>query len=149
MPLWNFKMCQSGDTKYVYIADDYEKLKPNNKTVEAFNKIYEEFFDAFCVNDNLIEYMKDQRRVLLMEVKAYTRNDRTLLTIANIKKAELKEKYGDKNKMEYDEIIAIVEQQSGLGIIDEKKISVRKFHTHVKLLSEKNKPKQNGKQDKG
>lgn len=147
MPLWNFKMCQEVDSRYMYVSKNYDNLKANEKTAEAFNKIYDEFFNMFCITDQLLDYMKEQRRVLLMEVKAYTRGDRSLLTIASIKKRELQEKYSDKNKVEYNEVIALVEQQLGI-IIDEKTISVKKFHTHVKVLNEKNK-KQDGKQSKG
>lgn len=149
--LYNWIMCQKVDSRYVYIADNYDNLRPSKATNELYEKMYEEFFNQFCVTENLLDYMKEHRRVLLMEVKAYVRNDRSLLTIAAIKRRELNEKYKDKNKVQdYDEVVALVEQDLKM-FIDKKKMTAKEFHTHVKIITERNKPKPkpDGKQNKG
>lgn len=143
-------MCKENDTRYVYISEDYENIKPDNKSEVVFDKIYREFFDLFCITEKFLEYMNEDRRITLMEAKAYIRNDRTLLTIASIRRKELDKKQKELKEYTYAEVIAIVEQEMG-QILDEKKISAKKFHDHVKLIKERNDKKQklNGKQDKG
>ncbi len=139
VPLWNWiRVIENENTGYLIISDDYDKIKPTRKSNKLFDEIYADYFDRFCVTDKLKEYMREDRAIVLEEIKAVLKNDRTFITLMKIKKQKFEDKYKNLDrKVGFVEIIGLLEQEVKI-IIDEKKITAEKFYTHIRIQSEKN-----------
>lgn len=139
MPIDNWiKAHDTGDTKYAYVATDYYKLTDSNKSDEAFEVLYSQWFDQFGLTDNYREYLKAQKRMYLKLADAYIKDDKSILNFYELDKRALESKYGKDVKINYSELLYQLESELRYQI-NPMKLSVHGFFTHLKLLSDKNK----------
>lgn len=138
MPIWNWKMIHiKQDTKYVYVSEDYESVRATERSEERFGIIYAEFFNTFSLTSGYIELLKAQKKIAIKRLEAYILGDKTKLTFADLEEEALKAKYNENEKIDYDDLIVTLEQDLGM-MIDQKKMSVKSFYTHMKVSADKN-----------
>lgn len=138
LPIWNWKMIhKEQNTKYVYVSEDYEGVRPTERSEERFGIIYAEFFNKFSLSSGYIDLLKAQKKIAIKRLEAYILGDKTKLTFADLEEAALKEKYNQQDTVDYEDLIATLEQEIGI-VIDQKKMSVNSFYTHMKVSADKN-----------
>lgn len=119
------------DVKYVYISKDYSSLIPFQECLDSYELITDQFIDQFIANTESHESIRNQSEVAIAKLNALISGNKNELILAIHLESEL---IGEvENEADLYELIAFLEAEHGY-FIDEKKTSVKKFYTHLKLL---------------
>jgi len=128
MPIYNwFKLHETGETKYLH-----KQLKEHNRAY-LWQQLSSEMIDVFGFSDEYADEINLRRKIALLEIKAAMSENKMLINVVNIHKAELKEMTSNtvKENIDYFQQIAQMEDIKGRNI-DEHKLSVRKYYTYLK-----------------
>lgn len=135
LPLHNWCMVHKhSDTKYIFIAENYSKLKQNEASNKAFEMCYEQYFNKFIIDRDFDEWMSWKKRIAVLEAEAYTGTDKSLLTMAMIEQQRFDTKYPKpKDVSDLEKTVAIVEKNLGF-MINRKEMSVDSFYEHLRIF---------------
>jgi len=138
MPLYNWVKCNDG--KLIYI-----RKKPvgvvNNRDLEAFTTIYDEYLKEFGLNDRYKRYLEAKRRLAIYQAKYIIKRDRFLLNKIEIEEGKIKDLerfFGDGQRIE--SVITHLSMWCGYKI-DQKKTSVKEYFTLLEEYGKANKKK--------
>ena len=144
LPFWNWiKINETSDTKYIYIVDDYSKVTETIDSFNAFDKLYEKFFNEFVMNKEYEAYIQAKKRLMLKIADAYSSEDMSQITFAEIAELEFNAKYETEGESKnFNFLIAILEKEIGFKI-NTKEMTLSEFYTHINLFVENQKQMQN------
>lgn len=142
LPIWNFKQIETGgDIRHLLKLNKYEELP--RVSVEKTQELYKvwdnmdlEYLKKIGISNDYERYLKDKKRLILLELDTCMENDRMKHTILNAHKARFEQKYkGSDKKIPFMEQVANLENYfSSINSIDIYKISCSKYFTYVKIM---------------
>lgn len=129
------------DIRFLLKLDKYESLPKipselSKKLYEVWDAMDLEYLKKVGISNDYERYLKDKKRLILLELDTCMTNDRMKHTILNAHKVKFEEKYkGSNNKVPFMEQVANIENYfNSLNSIDIYKISCIKYFTYVKIM---------------
>lgn len=142
MPVWNwFQIQKTNDLKYMLIKirkisdKDKKELEPGLKTLSN------EYIDTFGISDEYRQILELSRDIRVLEIDFLLTGDRSLLTMIEIKKVQLKAMAQENKRSDMFKIKMHADKYMGFSI-DVKTTSVKEFYTIVESLKEEVQHKQ-------
>lgn len=137
LPLWNWiKINETGSSVYIYINSNYDKLVESKKSIKAFEYLYSVFFEKYVLNKEYLQYLEAKKRLALKIADAYSSEDRSGITFAEIEAQEFEAKYEKEgDKKDFNTLIAILEKEIGFKI-NRKEMTLSEFYEHINLFVE-------------
>ena len=150
LPIWNFKQVETGKgIKYLLKLDSYDNLpkistKLTQKLYEVWDKMDLEYLQKIGITNDYERYLKDKKRLIILELDTCMENDRMKHTILNAHKAKFEQKYkGSQEKIPFLEQVTNVENYFGaVGSFDIYKMSSAKYFMYVKTMQRELKAKE-------
>lgn len=138
LPLYNYKkIIEEGEKRYLLKLPDYTEL-PNVKENEIqalWEAIQNQLIDTFGISEKYKELLRLENQILRIKLKAAIEEDRSLLTIAEVKEIQLKKNIQAQEKtISIDDMIIAIELKLKVSI-DEQKTTVKKFYKYLQLIS--------------
>lgn len=136
MPIWNWnKIHETGDLKYLIIAESYKDIadQNNEETAALWIDLYQQYIDEFGVNDNYKRYMQKKQQ-LNAKINEYIQSgDKFKLNKINILEIDIKGMVDEKEPQKFGEVVAGVEKFFGFQI-DPKVLTVEKYYNYLKYI---------------
>ena len=136
MPIWNWnKIHETGDLKYLIIAESYKDIADQNNeaTAALWIDLYQQYIDEFGVNDNYKRYMQKKQQ-LNAKINEYIQSgDKFKLNKINILEIDIKGMVDEKEPQKFGEVVAGVEKFFGFQI-DPKVLTVEKYYNYLKYI---------------
>lgn len=146
LPIWNYWMLTK-EGKLDYLLKEGSTLsnfkdqrsKQLKQLAEAWEVISDEMNDVFVKDPDFVTSLIKEKDYIYKKIDA-TLNP-TALTKLKLQVAE-KDRESE-SEFDYHTSIAILEKYLGFSI-DDRKMSVKKYYTHLRLMKEANKPRVQG-----
>lgn len=131
LPVWNWiKANETKDSKYLFQADDYSKIYEDNRSRKALLECFDSYIDHFGVDEMYRNYIKGLGKIQIAKFMAYLKEDKTLLTFAEIDEIEHQSKYPT-TESDYNKTIVLLEKKLGF-LIDKRKMTTKEFYLHLR-----------------
>ena len=127
LPIWNWwKVSETGNLSYLRKDENYKGKAPNLKLWE---KINDEYFNEYGINDNLKQLMRLKKEWIRLKEKYLVKGIRFALTELDIVEAKMKDldKVGDFKK---EDTIIYLEEKLGREL-DTRKVTVKKYYNYL------------------
>jgi hypothetical protein len=142
LPIWNFKKVEiTGNVKYLLNLNSYDELpklspKLETKLYTVWDLMDLEYLEKVGINKDYERYLKDKKRLLVLELDTCMQNDRMKHTILKAHKHKFQEKYkGSVDNTPFMEQVANLENYfNSINSIDVYKMSCTKYFTYVKIM---------------
>lgn len=138
LPLYNYrKVIEEGEKRYLLKLDDYNDLpNVNQSQIEAlWEAIQDQIIDSFGISDKFKQLLRLENEILRLKLKAAIEEDRSLLTIAEVKEMQLKKNIEAQEKtVSIDDMIIAIELRLKISI-NELTTTVKKFYKYLQLIS--------------
>lgn len=136
MPVWNWNQVhETGDLKYLLIADNYKGLEDHNTEEMAalWMDLYQQYIDEFGINDNFKRYMQKKQQLCAKISEYIQTGDKFKKNKINILELDIKAMVDDKEPQKFGEVVAGVEKFFGFQI-DPKVLTVQKYYNYLKYI---------------
>ena len=146
LPIWNYwKVRETSELKYLVVAgdeEDYESLKVSDKYWQVLAAVWHQlnidFIDEFGLSDELFNRLQAEKKLILLELENALNPRPILMSRIMHEKELLNNGVPTVVNTGISTFIAACEKFMGFQI-DEKKTSVAKCYSYVKLMQEKQK----------
>lgn len=141
LPIYNYwKISETGDLKWLFKS--IPTKTPDKGQIEELTKSWEQIeleVYAILINDNAyMERIRKLKAEKMQVVRAYTSNDiATQLRVNAMFHQKQSKEQNKQQQSSYHEAIAALEHKLGFPI-NEREMTVRRYFTHVRLLSNQN-----------
>jgi len=136
MPVWNWnKIHETGDLKYLVIAEDYKDIEGQNTEDMAgfWMELYQQYIDEFGVNKDYKRYMQKKQQLCASIADYIASGDKFKLNKINILNIDIKGMVNEKEPQKFGEVVAGVEKFFGFQI-DPKALTVQKYYNYIKYI---------------
>lgn len=127
------KIVETGELKHLVIEGDVKEkhLDLLNKTWES---IYDEYIGAFGLGKNRERIMNQEKKVALLHIQRWTKDDKSLQTIINMEERKLedlkqKDKVVERASFEYS--VAVI--QKSVVSFNVQETTAKQFYTYVEI----------------
>jgi|ERR1035437_3227372 hypothetical protein len=141
LPLFNYIQIQeSNDLRYMIIGVDYFDLpvvkeKELSILLPAFESINNQVTDFMGINDNMLDVLRLERDIILLQIESIETDNNNLDTIIEIKKLELAQ-IKPQTKQSIEHCVIMIEDIMKIAI-DTTKISVKKYLQYIQYITKK------------
>jgi hypothetical protein len=136
MPVWNWnKIHETGDLKYLVIADNYKDIEGQNneETANIWLDLYQQYIDEFGINNNFKRFMQKKQQLAAKIAEYIASGDKFKLNKINILEIDIKGMVDEKEPQKFGEVVAGVEKFFGFQI-DSKVLTVQKYYNYIKYI---------------
>lgn len=142
MPVYNwFKIQQTNDLKYMLVKTRKVSTKEIEELEKGLKKLSSEYIDTFGISDEYKRILELSRDIEVLKIDFILTKDRSLLTMIELKKIELKVITENKTKSDIHKIKMHADKYMGFSI-NTKETSVKEFYTIIESLKEEVQQKQ-------
>lgn len=142
MPVYNwFKIQQTNDLKYMLVKTRKVSTKEIEELEKGLKKLSSEYIDTFGISDEYRQILELSRDIEVLKIDFILTQDRSLLTMIEIKKDQLKAISQNKNKSDVHKLKMHADKYMGFSI-NTKETSVKEFYTIIESLKEEVQQKQ-------
>lgn len=136
MPIANwFKIQQTNDLKYLLVKTRKVSTKEVSELEKGLKKLSNEYIDTFGISDEYRQILELSRDIEVLKIDFILTQDRSLLTMIEIKKDQLKAISKSNNKSDLNKLKMHVNKFMGYSV-DMNKTSVKEFYTYLEGLKE-------------
>lgn len=136
MPIANwFKIQQTNDLKYMLVKTRKVSTKEVSELENGLKKLSNEYIDTFGISDEYRQILELSRDIEVLKIDFILTQDRSLLTMIEIKKDQLKAISKSNNKSDLNKLKMHVNKFMGYSV-DMNKTSVKEFYTYLEGLKE-------------
>ena len=136
MPIANwFKIQQTNDLKYMLVKTRKVSTKEIEELEKGLKKLSNEYIDTFGISDEYRQILELSRDIEVLKIDFILTHDRSLLTMIEIKKDQLKAISKSNNKSDLNKLKMHVNKFMGYSV-DINKTSVKEFYTYLEGLKE-------------
>lgn len=136
MPIANwFKIQQTNDLKYMLVKTRKVSTKEVSELEKGLKKLSNEYIDTFGISDEYRQILELSRDIEVLKIDFILTQDRSLLTMIEIKKDQLKAISKSNNKSDLNKLKMHVNKFMGYSV-DMNKTSVKEFYTYLEGLKE-------------
>ena len=136
IPVWNWnKIHETGDLKYLVIADNYKDIEGQNneETANIWLDLYQQYIDEFGINNNFKRFMQKKQQLAAKIAEYIASGDKFKLNKINILEIDIKGMVDEKEPQKFGEVVAGVEKFFGFQI-DSKVLTVQKYYNYIKYI---------------
>jgi hypothetical protein len=136
MPIWNWnKIHETGDLKYLVIADNYKDIEEQNneETADLWLDLYQQYIDEFGINDDFKRFMRKKQQLAAKLAEYIASGDRFKLNKIKVIEVDIKGMLNEKEPQKFGEVVAGVEKFFGFQI-DSKVLTVQKYYNYIKYI---------------
>lgn len=139
MPIANwFKIQETNDLKYMLVKTRKVSTKEIEELEKGLKKLSSEYIDTFGISDEYRQILELSRDIEVLKIDFILTQDRSLLTMIEIKKDQLKAISKSNNKSDLNKLKMHVNKFMGYSV-DMNKTSVKEFYTYLEGLKEESK----------
>ena len=139
MPIWNWnKIHETGDLKYLLIADDYKDIEGQNteENSDLWMELYQQYIDEFGVHADYERLIKKKQQLTARIAEYIATGDRFKLNKIHITELEIKSMTDDKEPQKFHEVITTLDEFFNRDI-DPKVLTVKKYYSYIKRIESK------------
>lgn len=141
MPIANwFKIQQTNDLKYMLVKTRKVSTKEVSELEKGLKTLSNEYIDTFGISDEYRKILELSRDIEVLKIDFILTQDRSLLTMIEIKKDQLKAISKNKNKSDVHKLKMYADKYMGFSI-NTKEVSVKEFYTIIESLKEESQQK--------
>jgi len=136
LPFYNYQqVIETG--KLTYLLKDIDYDTPPKANLQQLSQIWEQInnqiIDKFGIPERYRMTLMAEAEIIKLRLRAAVTDDRSLLTIANVKERQLKESLENQHSADLYELKVLIETNFKMQI-DIHKMTVRDFYTYLQLI---------------
>jgi len=136
-PIWNYeKVKDTGNAIYICDVEDYSNITSQEYMNEAFDKVFNEFYNYFGISTDLIEFLNAKKAITILEIDYQLTKEPILASKLAQKKEEFQALYRT-GENDIDKLAVQLSRWVKFDI-DTKKISVKRFYNYLNSFIKEN-----------